>query len=366
MKKLPVKSAVFLCLLFLPVMLWSNELIHDTTAMHHIRQGIDHIYNYEFSEAEEVIVMLEDKYPDHPITSFYKGLIYYWKYYPVIPEKPGSEEFEWEMELSWERADSLKQQDCNIEGVFFELMARSFIVMYYADNGKSSRAIKHFNTIYRDILQGFELQEDFQEFLFITGLYNYYREAFPEAYPIYKPALIFFRKGDREKGLKMLRDAAFETDFMKVEAAMFLSMIHINFENNPDSALWYAEYLHGEYPGNTYFHSKYTEMLLINGQYDRALIQIDSMMQLDSYNRMKSTVFRGIHEEKGMSDPDKAKGLYERGLSLAEPYGERANYTKAYAYIGLSRYYTNNENKRKARDYYRKAKKATGYSYVFE
>ncbi len=366
MKKPITKSAVFISLLFLPVMAWPNELIHDTTAMVHIREGIDLIYNYEFAEAEKTLDMLEDKYPDHPITSFYKGLIYYWKYYPVMPEKPGSEEFEWEMELSWEQADILKQRECTIEGVFFELMARSFVVMYYADNGRSSRAISHLGPIYRDIQQGFELQEDFQEFLFITGLYNYYREAFPEAYPIYKPALVFFKKGDKEKGLKMLRDAAFETDFMKVEAALFLSLIHINFENNPDSALWYAEYLYRQYPGNTYFHSKYTEMLLINRKYDQALVQIDSMMQLGSYNRMKSTVFRGIHEEKGMRHPEKARDLYEMGLRLAEPYGERANYTKAYAYIGLSRYYTNKEDKRKAREYYKKAKNATGYSYVFE
>ncbi|MFC2113034.1 tetratricopeptide repeat protein [Bacteroidota bacterium] len=349
-----------------PIRISANELIADTTIMIQLRKGIDLVYNYEFAEAEETLEILKLNYPDHPVTPFFKGLIYYWKYYPLVPDKPGSEDFERLMEKSWKRAHTLKESNSEIEGVFFDLMARSFVVMYHADNGKSSRAISHMGPIYRDILKGFEMQDDFTEFMFITGLYNYYREAFPEAYPVYKPALIFFRKGDKEEGLKMLRDAAFETDFMKVEAALFLSLIHINFENNPDSALWYAEYLHKEYPGNAFFHSKHTEMLLINRQYDQALMQIDSMMKLDSYNQMKSTVYRGIHEEKGMRDLEKARNLYEKGLRLAEPYGERANYTKAYAYIGLSRYYSYKDDKRKAREYYKKAKNSTGYSYVFD
>ena len=344
----------------------ANDLLSDTATLAEIRNGINRIYNYEFDTAAHTLYTLESRYPDHPVTSFYEGLIYYWKYYPLMPEQIGSEEFELAMEESWKRADSLKQQQDLIEGVFFELMARSFMVMYHSDNGKPSRVISHLGPIYRDILKGFEMQDDFREFLFITGLYNYYREAFPETYPVYKPALMFFRKGDKEEGLKMLRNAVFETDFLKVEAALFLSLIHINFENNPDSALWYASLLHEEYPGNAYFHSKYTEMLLINSKYKEASLQIDQLMQLDNYNRMKGTIYRGIFEEKKEGDQEAARRHYELGLQLAEPYGERANYSRAYAYIGLSRYYSEKENRRKSREYYKKAKKSTGYSYVFE
>jgi hypothetical protein len=359
-------SFILIILACMPGTSQANDLISDTATLSEIRKGIDRIYNYEFDTAANTLNTLESRYPDHPMTSFYEGLIYYWKYYPLIPEQTGSEEFELAMEESWKRADSLKQEQDLIEGVFFELMARSFMVMYYSDNGKPSRAISHLGPIYRDILKGFEMQDEFREFLFITGLYNYYREAFPETYPVYKPALMFFRKGNKEEGLKMLRNAVSETDFLKVEAALFLSLIHINFENNPDSALWYASLLHQEYPGNAFFQSKYTEMLLINNKYREAGIQIDQLMQLDNYNRMKGTIYRGIFEEKKERDREAARKNYELGLQLAEPYGDRANYSRAYAYIGLSRYYSEMENKKKAREYYRKAKNSTGYSYVFE
>ncbi len=220
------------------------DLINDTASLDKVRIGLNHVYNCDFVEAENTLVYLRKSYPFHPVTSFFEGLIYYWKFYPLIPGNPGAADFEEVMEETWQRSRLLKEEGNETEGVFFELMSRSFIVMYYADNGHSSKAISHLGKIYRDIMTSFDLQEEFNEFYFITGLYNYYREAYPEAHPVYKPAAMFFRKGDKARGLEMLRYAADETNFMKVEAALFLSLIYINFENKVDHAVSYASRLH--------------------------------------------------------------------------------------------------------------------------
>ena len=248
------------------------DLINDTSTLDQVRIGINQVYNCDFDSAEKTLVYLRRSYPSHPITPFFEGLIYYWKFYPLIPGNPGSQEFEEIMEETWERSRTLKENGQETEGVFFELMARSFIVMYYADNGHSSRAISHLGKIYRDIMASFDLQEEFNEFFFITGLYNYYREAYPEAHPVYKPAAMFFRKGDKTSGLEMLRFAAKETNFMRVESALFLSLIYINFENKVDSAVRYASQLYQDFPGNGYFLAKYAETLLIDHQYEEPWI----------------------------------------------------------------------------------------------
>jgi len=379
----------------------NQNLIKDTATLRQIRLGVDHIYNNDFEKAELALQLLRQEYEYHPMTSFYEGLILYWKYYPLVIGHPGSEEFERAMQLTWERADSLKQLGSKeqpkgktqnqsndphpnkdpqsktqqssprysaneIEGVFFEMVSRGFIVMNQADNGKSSGAIVHFNRIYRDILMGMAMEEQFREFMFMTGLYNYYREAFPEAYPVYKVALVFFRRGDKVGGLSTLRRATTETDFMRVEATLFLSLIQINFENNPDSSLYYTSLLHKTYPGNAYFHAKFTEMLLINEEYEQAGREIEELMKGDSYNRMKATIYRGMYEEKHKRNLESAGKLYEKGLILSEPFNERATYTKAYAYIGLSRYYKARDDNKKAREYYKKASNASGYEYVFK
>ncbi|KPL16401.1 MAG: hypothetical protein AMS23_01000 [Bacteroides sp. SM1_62] len=172
------------------------DLIHDTSTLDQVRIEINQVYNYQFDSANNTLVYLQNTYPNHPVTPFFEGLIYYWKYYPLISGKPGAGEFEQVMEETWQRSRILKEYGNQTEGVFFELMSRAFIVMYHADNGRSSKAISHLGKIYRDILASFDLQENFIEFFFITGLYNYYREAYPEAHPVYKPAAVFFRRGD--------------------------------------------------------------------------------------------------------------------------------------------------------------------------
>ena len=360
-----VKLLILLLCWFSLHPVFGKDLIGDTSTLHQIRIGINQIYNCDFDSAENTLGTLRESYPSHPVTSFFEGLIYYWKYYPLIPGQSGAGEFEKAMELTWERSRILKKDGQQTEGVFFELMSRTFIVMYFADNGQSSKAITHLGKIYRDILAGFDLQDQFREFLFITGLYNYYREAYPEAYPIYKPAAIFFRKGDKAKGIGMLRFAADESNFTHVEASLFLSLIYINFESKSDSAVWYASQLHQDFPGNGYFLSKYAEMLLVDHQYDAALDHVLQLMTIDDFNKMKGTIFMGIYEEKKLKNPEKARVYYEEGLRLAEAFDERANYTKAYAFIGLSRYYLDKGDNKQARAYKKKAKNATGYAYVF-
>lgn len=342
----------------------STDLINDTSSLNQVRIGLDHVYNCDFDSAENTLDYLHESYPSHPVTSFFEGLIYYWKYYPLIPGNPGAREFEEIMEETWQKSRILKENGKMIEGVFFELMSRAFTVMYYADNGSSSKATSHLGKIYRDIMSSFDLQEQFNEFLFITGLYNYYREAYPEAHPVYKPAAMFFRKGDKAKGLKMLRFAAEETDFMRVEAALFLSLIYINYESEIDSAVLYASKLHQDYPGNGYFLSKYAEMLLVDQQYEKALNPISELMSIDGYNKMKGTIFLGIYEEKKLKNAEKSRVHYEEGLRLAEIYDERSNHFRAYAYMGLSRYFLHKGDDKQARTYRKKAKNASGYDYI--
>ena len=63
----------------------------------------------------------------------------------------------------------------------------------------------------------------YSDFYFFTGVYNYYREAYPEAYPVYKPLALLFPKGSKTKGLEDLLIASKNSIFLKAEAFSFLS-----------------------------------------------------------------------------------------------------------------------------------------------
>ena len=67
----------------------------------------------------------------------------------------------------------------------------------------------------------------YPDFYFFTGLYNYYREAYPEAHPIYKVLAFLFPRGDREKGSAELQNAGANSIMLKAEAYSFL-VIHFS------------------------------------------------------------------------------------------------------------------------------------------
>jgi hypothetical protein len=100
--------------------------------------------------------------------------------------------------------------------------------------------------------------------------------------------------------------------------------------------------------------------------YEQAKPQIDSLYTLEPYYRMKATIYLGLYEEGRNKNPEAAKKYFLRGIEEAEPFGSYAGYSVAYAYMGMSRYYERNGDRRKAREYYRKAKSTNAYPHVYE
>jgi hypothetical protein len=53
------------------------------------------------------------------------------------------------------------------------------------------------------------------------NLYDYYREAYPRIYPVYKSLALLFPRGDMEKGLKELNTSASGSVVLKAESAFY-------------------------------------------------------------------------------------------------------------------------------------------------
>jgi hypothetical protein len=106
-------------------------------------------------------------------------------------------------------------------------------------------------------------------------------------------------------------------------------------------------------------------MLLVDQQYEEAQDLIVHMMNLDGYNKMKGTVFMGLYEEKKQNHGERSRIYYEEGLRQAEAFDDRANYIKAYAYAGLSRYFHEKGEDKQARAYKKKARKASSFEYFY-
>jgi len=340
--------------------------LHRPDLLEKVAHGLQNTYNFNFEEALSTQKELLHTTPDHPAPLFLEALIIYWQHFPLLPENPAAGSFVDLMDQCVEGADILMQNDLTYqEGVFFDLFGRAFKAMFWADNGKSGKVVPDLRTMYKKTKEGKELKDQFVEFYFSTGLYNYYIEAYPEAHPVYKPLLAFMQKGDKELGLEQLNHAINQAVFLKVEATLFMSLIQLKYEKDLNTAAIFARRLHQDYPQNTYYQGHLLTILLHQHRYEEVRELLAGMDGKSSgwsnMNRTLATAFMSEADRKGKSEE-----AYKLLLKSAENFGPIADIYMAMAYMGLSRLSRQKGLENEARKFARKAGKYTTYEFILE
>ena len=329
---------------------------------------LQHTYGFSFEEARNIQAELSSSTPDHPAPLFLEALIVYWENFPLAPSSEASTRFISLMDQCMDLSKELRKDSLTYtEGVFFDLFGRAFKAMYWADNGKSGKVIPDLGNMYRYTKKGFDLQEEFVEFYFSTGLYNYYIDAYPDAHPAYKPLVAFMHKGDQELGLKQLNHAITSAVFLKVEAILFMSLIQLNYEKDLNSAAIYAERLVKDYPRNILYQGHLINILLYQHRFDfvRTILG-ETASQKDSYSVMIRTFAEAYLAEKESEDKNQARRGYMETIELSESFGPFAEIYGAMGYMGLTRLHEKEGLIKEAEVFKRKASRLTTYDFILE
>ncbi len=331
-----------------------------------VENCLDLTYGFYFTEAKQQQLFLSDLTPEHPAPLFLDALIIYWKNYPLTPEKKESEQFLGLMEKCVQMAEAYIDNDHTyLEGVFFDLFGRAFQAMFWADNGKPLRVVPDLGTMYQNTKEGFQMKDDFVEFYFSTGLYNYYIEAYPEANPIYKPLVSFMQEGDKQLGLEQLEFAINHAVYLKVESYLFMALIQLNYEDDLNSALYFISKLHHKYPRNTFYKGLLLTILLHQNNYEEARkILVSVNAEEGDYSAMVKTMGKAFLSEKFISNDLQAEKGYLETLELADSFGPIADMYTAIGYMGLSRISEREEMQHQAKKYARMASNHTDYKFI--
>jgi len=355
-----IKRTVFLLIFLCLPGISSNMLLHaqamrDTATLRLIYRGVDYIYDMQFARAREVLVEIEKDYPEHPMNYVLKGLMTYWENYPLTATSVARESYEEELKHAIELCEKKSHPDDEAEYLMCNIGARGLLLLFYADNDLSMDVIPMASSTYSYLKQTFDFTGVYSDFYFFTGLYNYYREAYPEAHPVYKPAAIIFPKGDKARGLRELMKASKSAIILKAEAYSFLTGIYINFENDFQKARFFSKSLHELYPNNPEYLSEYIRNLLLLKEYDEAerLISAGRLKASTDYFKAQLLIFDGILFEKKYHDLKKAQAFYSKGIRDLASFGDFSNDYAAYGYFGLSRISDKDSDKHYKR-YYRK------------
>lgn len=230
-------KSVILLPLFLGIAPANAQLFHDTSTLNLVKKEIDYIYNLQFDDTRRLYITISKRYPEHPIIFLLKGFKTYWENYPLLYSTPAGVSFEEDMNQCIKFSEKDNNPDYATEYLLTNLCARGMLLLYFTENEQSMKVFPLTISTYRFLQRSFDVASSCVDLYYFTGIFNYYREAYPRIYPVYKPLVLLFPEGNEEKGLNDLLRAATSSVVLQAESYFMLSWIYLRFENTTDALI---------------------------------------------------------------------------------------------------------------------------------
>lgn len=347
-------------------------LLNNINVQIEATEALNDLYNFKFEKAEQQFRWFKQKYAWHPLPYFLLGLSEWWKIMPNPKNTAYDERFMAYMDSTIRVAQNLhkKSPEYRIEAAFFLAAAYGFKGRLYSDEERKNwrKAASAGKTALNYLDESKQKQELSVELLFGDALYNYFSVWVPENYPMLKPLLVFFKKGNKQLGLEQLTEVSYNAFYTRTEAMVWLMRIMNSFEKKPEKAFPIAQYLYQTYPDNSYFHRYYTLMLYGQNTFSQELEKesllilqrIDSgMVGYEATSGRYAAFFLGqLHERK--NNLERAKEYYQKALRFAEAIGATDSGYYLYSLISLGEISWRQGHKEEARAYFTQVRKKSG------
>lgn len=218
------------------------------------------IFSGNYPQAKQIILELNKNYPESLKTKLIIA-----NYYAVMYETSNSDEkyFIVCKKYADEAIHKLeKKKALNNEEVYRIISAKSILLKIdvkkknYLNVAKNMKSvIPHFEYAIKHEKEDFKMK-------FISGMYNYYVETAKEDYPVIYPILLFYPSGNKEKGLKLMKECTQSKDKnTRARSLLQLAEIYYRDEKNIKTAEIYFEKLLKLYPDNLVWQTEYFKAL---------------------------------------------------------------------------------------------------------
>lgn len=289
-------------------------------------EAINLMYNYKFYDADKEFRWLRLRYPKHPMPYFLMGLAEWWKIVPNTDVTDYDDRCLALMDTTITLAEKLYDNSENkLEPAFFLAAAYAFKGRLYSERKKWTKA----TFAGKSALKYFEKckgNADFSpELLFGDGMYDYYAQWIPENYPLLKPILMFFPKGNKVNGIKELEKTANTAFYTRVEARYFLVQIY-SMENQYDKAYELSKYMAEQYPDNPFFERYFARSAFVTGRLNEAeriskdiLAKIErSQSGYEGVSGRTAAYILAYVNQLFYKNPAEAKKYYQQSIDFAK------------------------------------------------
>lgn len=294
-----------------------------------IVKGIRQIYSIEFYKAEETFNRLIKEYPKHPAGLFFIAMIDWWKILLDTSSEFRDKLFFEKIEKVIEFCEKILDKDPeNVDAIFFKGGAIGFRGRLSSMRDSWLSAVDDGREALPLVELAGELDPTNIDVQLGFGIYNYYAAVIPEHYPIVKPIMIFLPSGDKNLGLKQLKNAAEKGKYTNYEARYFLMTLYYRFETDYNKAEKYALMLTKDFPNNPVFERWRGRIEVKKGNLDLAAsvfknILVKSEKKLPGYNSLsvkrEANYYIGYHL-RSLAMYDSAEGYFsnciEQSLKL--------------------------------------------------
>lgn len=272
----------------------------------HVRRGIDHIYNLSFDSAQAEFQQLVKAKPDHPAGYFFLAAVEWWNILITLDDNSRSDRDEKFLSLLDRVIDlcdkRLDKNENDLPALFFKGGALGFRGRLHGNREDWLKAASDGRTALPIVRDTYKLAPNNEDILLGMGIYNYYAAVIPEKYPFVKPFMIFFPRGDKQKGIQQLRRASQNASYANIEASYFLMQILHFFEQQQVEALELALNLYKKYPNNVVFHKYVGRCHAALGHWEEADTTFREIVQRVKEQRVgySTTVEREAHYYLGL------------------------------------------------------------------
>jgi len=343
----------------------SPYLLLDRGLQYRITKSINSMYNFDFATAERDFAVIMYQYPEHPLPDFLMAIGYWWRIEINVDNKRYDNIFIQYLDRANAKAKKmLDQNPKNKEAAFFLAAGHGFQGRLYSERQSWTKAtFAGKNALkYMEISRG---EEEFNpELLLGDALFNYFSVWIPEHYPLLKPVLALFPKGNKKLGLTQLEKVASTAFYTRVEAQYFLFRLYGSEEKRPEDALRIVEYLHEKFPNNPYFHRSYARYLYTTGKWTQAMKE-----SLEILDRLEQKQF-GYEATSGryaafylgeyyyrIGNTIEAKRYYSKTATIGEESESQESGYYLYSLISLGKIATAEKNKALAKTYFNQVKR---------
>lgn len=262
------KRVILIKLLLLIIFTDSNSQTSDER----IQKGIDYIYHLKFDSAQFVFDEEIKSEPQNPAGYFFNAMVDWWKINLNKENDSLDEKFFEKVEKVIEAADEkLDKNEFDDKAMFYKGGAMGYRGLVRSFRESWLKAAEDGREALNLLQNAYEVNKSNKDVMFGIGIYNYFAEYVPEVYPVVKPLMLIFPKGDKLKGLSQIKETTENSKYAKTEANYVLAYLNLVYEKNYIEAELYSKILNEEYPENPVFEKYLYNSYTGQGKWNEAL-----------------------------------------------------------------------------------------------